>query len=207
MNESVVSREKQELFLKDLRQQTGESHTRLEENEFSKAILTPSVTLADYQVYIAKLYGVTIACENDIFPLLAEDFPDLEGRYKSQLILEDLLKTGFSAEEIASLPVYKFESATLGAALGVMYVLEGSTLGGRILYKHMNQNLGLDAENGASYFWGYGQDTGSFWKVFITKFADLAAGQNCENEVISNAVSTFDEIGNWLNDTEIKRVK
>jgi heme oxygenase len=203
MNESVVSREKQDLFLKNLRQQTGESHVKLEENKYSKVILEPNVTLSDYQVYIARLYGVTKACENDIFPVISSVLTDIGERYKSGLILEDLSKTGISDDKISNLPVYKFKTGDVAEALGVMYVLEGSTLGGKILYKHMHQYLNMDAENGASYFYGYGSKTGILWKNFIAAFVDYAVEENCEQKIISSAVLTFTAIGNWLNDADI----
>lgn len=203
MNESVVSRERQELFLKDLRGQTSESHINLEENKYSKAILSPSVVLSDYQQYIAKMYGVAKACENDIFPAVSSVLTDIGERYKSQLILDDLLKIGFSQEQADSIPVFKFEASNTADALGVMYVLEGSTLGGKILYKHINQFLGLNEETGASYFYGYGQQTGLLWKNFITTLADYAVEENCEQGIISSSVDTFNAIGHWLNETEI----
>jgi heme oxygenase len=207
MNESAVSREKQDLFLKNLRQQTEESHLRLEENKYSKALLEPSVARADYRDYIARLYGVTKACENDIFPLIHFALTDVNERYKSGMILEDLKKTGVSEDEISNLPVYKFNPTDTAEALGIMYVLEGSTLGGKILYKHVNQYLGIDAETGASYFYGYGQKTGILWKNFITALADYAVKENCEQKITSSAISAFTAIGNWLNEAEINWVK
>ncbi|MBE9461268.1 biliverdin-producing heme oxygenase [Dyadobacter subterraneus] len=203
MNESVVSREKQELFLKDLRGQTSESHDNLEENKYSKVILDPVVKMSDYQLYIAKLYGVTKACENDIYPAISSVLTDIGQRFKSQLIEDDLRKTGFSKEQVANLPVFKFNPSSTADALGTMYVLEGSTLGGKILYKHINQVLRLNEETGASYFYGYGQQTGLLWKTFISTLANYAVEENCEQQIISSAISTFNAIGHWLNETEI----
>ena len=203
MDELIVSKEKQDLFLKKLREKTGESHQKLEENTLSKAILSPSVKVIDYQMYIAKLYGFTKACERDIFPELALILPDLEERKKSDLIEKDLFTTGVSKEKIENIPVFQFKTSGPGEALGVMYVLEGSTLGGKILYKHINQTLGKDAESGASYFWGYGQRTGVLWKIFISALAGYAVEENCEEEIITSAVHTFSTIDQWLNEAEI----
>lgn len=203
MDVFVVSKEKQDLFLKNLRDRTGESHKNLEENHYSKAILNPGVTLAAYQTYIAKLYGVTRACERDIFPEIASVLPDLEERYKSGLILKDLANTGISRVSIDNIPVFQFTASGIAKALGVMYVLEGSTLGGKILYKHIHQALGLNDENGASYFWGYGQKTGMLWKIFVSSLAVYAVEENCEDEIISSAVQTFTIIDSWLNEAEI----
>lgn len=203
MDELIVSKEKQDLFLKKLREKTGESHTRLEDNFYSRAILSPAVKLSDYQTYIAKLYGVIQSCEVDIFPKIASVLPDLSERYKSELIVKDLVGTGISRGKIVKFPIHKFLASTTAEALGVMYVLEGSTLGGKILYKHMNHELGLSHENGASYFWGYGEKTGILWKNFISTLAGYAVGENCEEEIIASAIQTFTTIDKWLNEAEI----
>jgi len=201
MNEPAVSKKNQDVFLSNLRQKTGASHVQLEENYYSKAILDSSVTLANYQTYIARLYGVVSACENNIFPSLSLLIPDLDQRFKAPLIVQDLKNTGFA--DTGNLPTFDFEFSTQAEALGIMYVIEGSTLGGRVLYKNINQSLGLDAQNGASYFWGYGQQTGQYWKTFISLFSQYAVEENCEDEIISSAIQTFDAIDNWLSHAKI----
>jgi len=207
MNEVTVSKENQELFLTKLRQKTSASHKQLEDNEYSKAILLPTVTLADYQTYIAKMYGVVVACERDIFPLINAVIPDLELRYKASFILKDLENTGVETRFLQNLPEYHFTVSNAAEAMGVMYVLEGSTLGGKFLYKHINQFLGLDAQNGASYFWGYGQQTGLLWKTFIAALNGFAILEDCGDEIISHAVQTFLKIDNWLGTAEINLAK
>ena len=161
------------------------------------------MTLADYQTYIAKLYGVTLGCERDIFPQLKALFPDLNERFKSGLILKDLASTGISGTFLANIPVFQFGTSGVAEALGVMYVLEGSTLGGKILYRHIQNVLGLDFENGASYFWGYGPDTGIFWKTFVSSLSTFAVEENCGEEIISSAVQTFTAINNWLDEADV----
>ena len=207
MNELTASNENQKLFLNNLRQTTANSHKQLEENFYSKAILEPSVTLSGYQTYIGKLYGMVQACERDIFPEIAPVLSDADERYKAGFIVADLSNTGISLQEIEKLPVYKFTFSGIAQAMGIMYVLEGSTLGGKFLYKHINKTLGLDVANGVSYFWGYGLETGPKWNIFITSLADYAVEKNCGDEIISSAVQTFSTIDHWLNEAEINCIK
>jgi len=198
MNNLSVSKEDQDVFLNNLRKYTAESHKQLENNKLSTEILSPNVTVANYQAYIARMYGVMAGCENNVFPILLEVFPDLKQREKSDLIVKDLESTGLLRTEIERLPVCDFSFSTIGQALGIMYVLEGSTLGGRVLYKHIHKTLGLDESTGASFFWGYGSETGSMWKNFIHTFSEYAIAENCEQEVISSASQTFKVINDWL---------
>lgn len=198
MSEATAFNTGQDLFFKRLRQETAESHQRLEDNPLSKAILTPSVSIGDYQNYLAALFGVTIACEDQIFPAISHVITDLGERYKSRLIIDDLLATGLTESEVDALPVYRFEFASVAEAMGIMYVLEGSTLGGKVLYKHIHEVLGLTPENGASYFWGYGAQTGNLWKSFISSLTQFVDEHAERDGVIGSAKKTFTIIDNWL---------
>jgi heme oxygenase len=198
MSETTVIKHEQDLFIKNLRQQTAASHQHLEDNKLSKALLSPSLALSDYQAYLSALYAVTIACEDQVFPAVSHIVPDLQDRYKSGKIIEDLSFTGLSDVQIDALPVCQFEFSSPAEALGIMYVIEGSTLGGRILYKHVHETLGLSFEKGAAYFWGYGAQTGILWKSFISAFSQFAVENNNSTEMIESAIKTFVMIDHWL---------
>ena len=53
-----------------------------------------------------------------------------------------------------------------GAALGSLYVLEGSTLGGRVIARAMHNDFGVGAENGASFFGARGPHALGQWHEF-----------------------------------------
>ncbi|KAA0989902.1 biliverdin-producing heme oxygenase [Dyadobacter aurulentus] len=198
MSEVSVFEMAQESFIKTLRKETAESHQNLEDNPLSKALLDPDVTLADYQAYLSKLYGVTVVCEKQVFPELASVLPDLSERYKAHLIEKDLLATGLTDAQIQALPVHHFHFSRRSEAIGIMYVLEGSTLGGKIIYKHIHEKLGFTPESGAAYFWGYGTQTGTLWKSFVSILTQFAAENNDDPLVIESAKKTFTEINKWL---------
>ncbi|MEO6284473.1 MAG: biliverdin-producing heme oxygenase [Dyadobacter sp.] len=198
MSQTAVFKNEQDLFIKNLRQETAASHQHLEDNTLSKALLSPTLALPDYQAYLTALYAVTITCEDQVFPPISHIVPDLQDRYKSGKIIEDLSFTGLSDVQIDALPVYQFEFSSPAEALGIMYVLEGSTLGGRILYKHVHETLGLSSERGAAYFWGYGSQTGMLWKSFISAFSEFAIENDASGQIIESAIKTFLMIDNWL---------
>ena len=50
--------------------------------------------------------------------------------------------------------------------LGRMYVMEGSTLGGQYIARHVEETLGIRPGEGNSYFRGYGDATGERWREF-----------------------------------------
>ena len=68
------------------------------------------------------------------------------------------------------------DSLAFAAALGFLYVLEGSTLGGRVLVKHFRAELPeLSSESGLAFFSGYGDETGSRWRAFTEAFGNASA--------------------------------
>jgi heme oxygenase len=203
MTNTSASKEDQYIFLDNLRTQTSVSHRQLEENELSGRILLTNVDLAHYQAYISRMYGVVAGCEKTVFPVLLSVFPDLQKREKSMLIVNDLKITGLADMGLRQLPVCNFTFSTIAEALGIMYVLEGSTLGGKVLYKNIHKSLGLDSTSGASFFWGYGTETGNMWKGFISRFSDYVITNNCEQEVISSAIQTFKTIDEWLSQSSL----
>jgi heme oxygenase len=190
-------------FLRDLRNKTGASHKSLEDRQLSRLLLDPSLSSFTYQLYLSKLYRVVRACEAQVFPLLSHLLKDLPRRQKAELIFNDLIATGMSQKDIAGLPVHHFQEMSIAQAMGAMYVLEGATLGGRILYRHINETLGLNQESGASYFWGYGAETGIMWKIFLSALSHTAVEKKCEDEIIRNAEETFKLIDNLLAEAEV----
>jgi heme oxygenase len=84
-------------------------------------------------------------------------------------------------------------------------VLEGSTLGGRVLYKHINKALGFEADSGAAYFCGYGADTAGKWRLFLSCLSDYAADQVAAERIIASAIRTFTQMDLWLSGTHLKQ--
>jgi heme oxygenase (biliverdin-IX-beta and delta-forming) len=54
------------------------------------------------------------------------------------------------------------------AALGSMYVIEGSALGGQVIASALAERLGIGRDSGAAYFHGHGEHTGRHWREFRT---------------------------------------
>jgi heme oxygenase len=54
----------------------------------------------------------------------------------------------------------------LAQALGSLYVIEGSTLGARVIAPRLEASLGVVAGHGARYFNGFGDDAISVWRDF-----------------------------------------
>ena len=80
------------------------------------------------------------------------------------------------------------------AALGAMYVIEGSTLGGQIICNMLKKQLKI--EDGLSFFSGYGEQTIPMWKRFQAVL-DLPGSQQGD-KIIEAANDTFGKFEVWF---------
>jgi heme oxygenase len=102
-----------------------------------------------------------------------------------------------SVEGIEPVPMATHLAATLplgdlAEVLGSLYVVEGSALDGRVIAPHLKRTLGLDQGRGASYFHGFGGETGVMWNNFRV-LASLEIGESSRSTVraCQNAKRTF----------------
>jgi heme oxygenase len=87
---------------------------------------------------------------------------------------------------------------TTAQLFGCLYVLEGATLGGQIITRHLHASLGLTPETGAAFFAGYGARTGSRWKEFGTHLSAFALQSGSGDAIVASANSTFETLDLWL---------
>jgi heme oxygenase len=129
----------------------------------------------------------------------------LTERLKTATLHGDLLALGLNQREIAELPRCQalpvIDSAE--ACLGVLYVLEGATLGGQILRREIAARLNLDAANGAAFLEIYGDATGRRWREFISYLASFPLQAAERQTVVNAAQTTFACFESWLESTEV----
>jgi len=137
------------------------------------------------------------AFHSQVEPLLAAwDWPalglDFDARRKLPALNADLASLGIVPLAAARQPAALFTIVTQAEAVGALYVIEGSTLGGRIIAKQVRTALGFTPTYGARYFTGYGAKTGAYWQRF--SHAVNAFGNGDQQDwlpIINGAVMTF----------------
>jgi heme oxygenase (biliverdin-IX-beta and delta-forming) len=188
------------VFLSDLKNKTSDSHRKLESLPISASIMSPDMKISDYILYLSLMHDVHKNTENVIFPLLSEIITDLHKRKKSHLIEEDFAFLQYNKTN--SNLVFSNKEITVPFALGILYVIEGSSLGGRFILKNISKIRDLDNGHGTFYFNGYGDGTGNFWKNFLGYLSEYEENHNCGNIIIEGAIYAFDSIYNHFRSTE-----
>ena len=88
-------------------------------------------------------------------------------------LLEDLSALGCPVPPPAA---QRLDLAGPVEALGCLYVLEGSMLGGRVIFRTIEKALGIGSDNGGRYFCGFGSGTGSAWTEFVAVLDTRSVG-------------------------------
>lgn len=120
-------------------------------------------------------------------------------RSKIGWLIADLESLGFDDAARSQIPIAEDlpNVSTLGRALGSMYVIEGSTLGGVHVARRLEEKLGLNANNGLRYFNNYGAGRNSKWREFI-EILEAHSSPSVDAEAVAAAIDTFKYLGDWL---------
>lgn len=193
------------MFIKNLRAATAASHKQLELNNLSLALLSDNVTVDIYCNYLIKLYPFVNGFEEIIYPLLPHHFLNLSQRKKAHFIDEDLKIYDFSGKNstVFEESFFKETYPDIYSAAGGLYVLEGSTLGGQIIVKHLQKKLAAGFITSA-YFSAYQHKTGSMWKEFLQQLTALPKSDFEEQQIIAGATKTFQIINSLLSNNSPK---
>ena len=184
-----------------LKQETRIYHDAL---EGKMAPLLGILSIHSYTALLQKLFGFYKPLEERIAQLPGwHDLPvDLDRRQKAPLLARDLLWLNVTQPQLSRLPrcerLPEVESTT--EALGCMYVLEGATLGGQIIGRHLKKNLALDGDRGCSFFCSYGDEVGLMWKSFRETLSSHCSKHGIyeEEQLVKSACETFVSLDYWL---------
>lgn len=182
-----------------LKQQTQPYHDALEQKMDWHAIASSEQA---YRRLLQRFYGFYLPLEMRLERLPWSNLLfDFEGRRKTPLLAQDLQFLGDTPASLASLPLCCDlpEVDNFPQAWGCLYVLEGSTLGGKIILRSLRQLLNINEIKGGSFFDSYGSEVGPMWHTFGQAVNTYTAGQsNCEGALIAAACNTFQKIDQWL---------
>jgi heme oxygenase len=186
--------------LAPLRAGTRDVHERLEARLTVQAIVA---SRASYSGVLARMLGVYGELEPRLEELLDAAWPalDLVARRKLPLLRDDLLELGLTPRAIEALPRCPATPAPASpdAALGCLYVLEGATLGGKVILRAATA-LAVDRGAGGAFFGAYGPQVGRRWQEFAAVVADATVAGIDVALMAASARATFEALEAWLCD-------
>lgn len=177
-----------------LKHATEASHRLVEATAISQLIMSPALTTEGYAEYLHKSYLIQYAVETAVFPVLNTIVSDVNSRIKTPFILNDLMQLGKKHTPGDALLLDSDYRHTPAFNLGLMYVSEGSVLGGQYILKHVKKTLG--EHTSCSFLNVYGERTGSTWKHFLEVLNAYAANASEpeKQEIVDGAMYGFKRV-------------
>jgi heme oxygenase (biliverdin-IX-beta and delta-forming) len=170
----------------NIKEATKDAHVALEKQVVQR--LKGIHSNADYAALLKYFYAYFNHVEKAIAPYITESLlPDYKERRNSSYIKNDILALGSTVDELPTTTVPVIDNHV--KALGALYVMEGSIMGGSIIVKMLEKGGITD---GVSFFSGYGEATGPMWGEFVAVMNREAVSDDHQADMIRAANETFE---------------
>ncbi len=174
-----------------LRAATAEVHARLHRHAGFASIQNGTIDLVAYRQLLIRLYGFHVSFEA-VMGISSE---------RSAWLQDDLAAVSIGGQPTpAKIPrctaLAGFD--TPAGRLGALYVVEGSTLGGRHLARQLDHLLGSTGSAGRRFFLGRGIDTTTAWNAFLARMTSSTRTPAARRQTVAAAVRTFSIFQDWM---------
>ncbi|MGY1742751.1 MULTISPECIES: biliverdin-producing heme oxygenase [unclassified Blastococcus] len=180
-----------------LRSATAAEHERVEQ---TLGLMDPGLTRERLADVLTLMHGFWLAAEEGLDAWAGREPADAttlawDRRRRAGLFAADLATLGSRADAPArpELP----EVGGTGEALGRLYVLEGSTLGGTFIDRHLATLPELSGGVRLRAFSPYGEGTGRMWRDFRRAARDHVGAGGDAGRVVCAARTTFTVLADW----------
>ncbi|SPB18288.1 hypothetical protein NOV72_05487 [Caballeronia novacaledonica] len=187
-------------LLSRLKNESAACHTRLEN---ALDLMRDDLDRDEYIALLERFYGYVAPWEAAVAACMPASLGNFfDARRKAQLLAADLAALTGETQRSACVPHADSHDdlprmRNIGDAFGSMYVMEGSTLGGRFIAPHVAERLDLAPGRGNAYFDGYGARTGSMWNAF-RETATASVPEHQYDDAVKAAIATFESLHAWL---------
>lgn len=130
-----------------------------------------------------------------------DDWPewgiDLAAHCRAPALRKDLAALGFDHAGLPRLVIPPM--ADFAAALGALYVLEGSALGGKVILRALEARLGKQIAGAAAFFGSSGREGALAWPVFKARLDDFGLGRPAaQARAVAGAMAVFRQFAEAL---------
>lgn len=180
-------------------------------------IMDGTITREGYTHALLRLYGFIAPLEAGLsrHEGLAATGLDMASRRRLPHLLQDLAHMGIGPAQVARTPVFPgpFGRGSLPEAMGFLYLLEGSRMGGLLLAEKLGEQFGYTETAGATYFSsGHSIHDGrpsattrhaaTLWKDFREQvrqwFAESPSPRHDGPRMLAAATGGFSALNRWL---------
>ena len=185
-----ASATKNSVLRRALREKTATIHERLHQHDGFHALQSGKIDLRGYRDLLRRLYGFYLPYET-----AAQAAPE-----RSDWLRCDLASLGLTDQAWQAIPRCQHVPILTSAerCLGALYVVEGSTLGGRTLALRLDGICGVGVADGRRFFQGRGDGTGDAWSNILNRLHDVDDDETTHAAVVDAALETFACFEQWM---------
>lgn len=201
-----MNQPRQSNLMDTLKQAISAQHARMETLPFIAALASGQLPLESYVAQLRAMAVIQGTLEHEFSQLPSGEIKTLLLDRPSRLVhlRKDLgiFDTLFIPDIEASLEYtrkiaerirrYRVEQPT--DLLGILYVLQGMTLGNAVHLPEVLKAFGDKTSGTAHYYAGYGSDTGKYWLEFSRAMNALSIDQHGCRRLIEVALDFFDQL-------------
>lgn len=175
-----------------LKKKTEIYHKEIEEKLESNKLFNSTFTDKNYYKMLQVNHVFLKSYEDSIKQFLTEkDLKNLAltKLNKLQLIEKDIQELGIEPQMANK----QFELESRAEAIGVLYVIEGSMLGGNVIAKTLKKYPFLENKS-FNYFGHYGENLGQAWKNFINYINQEFTTEEEKQQVFQGAKKAYEDL-------------
>ncbi|MEW5822760.1 MAG: biliverdin-producing heme oxygenase [Pseudomonadota bacterium] len=179
-----------------LRAATADRHTALEAQPLLAALMAAGLTRARYAQLLNALHGFFAPLEDRLTATHPALLAELGYIARTPLLRTDLTRLGHphSPMHCTALPPVDDKAQ----ALGVLYVLEGSRLGGAVIARHLRQHAALEVGDALCFYESDGEALAPRWRGFTAALDARLASPETLLRATEAACATFSALTDWL---------
>ena len=190
-------------ILERLRTATRAAHAAIEMAPRLSRLRAPDLTLVEYVQTLCRLHAFFASME----PHLVDA---LRGRSRAEALLDGAGLADLTADidwfgATPESPPVVVPPKGVPAALGALYVIEGSNLGGRIIGRAVAKSLGVAPGTGGSFYCGLTAESARRrWRLLQEVLRlEIDEADMAWDPVIASALMTFETLERWMAETQV----
>lgn len=196
--------DKEFVVRKMLHQATHPYHLRINRHPLIVELTQHTLSLISYRKLLIAYFHIYTALEARICQYLKQQSSIFRYTERGKIpwlmkdlafFHDDLIVQNHELPQALALP----EIRQVGQLVGVLYTIEGSTLGGQVISRSLEEYHGLTKGEGACFFNGYGESTSVMWQDFLC-FAESLSSNAVEcRAAMESACQTFQAFEQVIN--------
>ena len=164
-------------------------HRQLETTPLLSKLLGDSISLEEVSEVLDRFLWAYRPIDRALEDALSQFLPTCRTPPRTPLLTADLAALGQPSRKHE--PVTFSSPGTLPETLGILYVTEGSTLGGTMIADKLEQSLARIPRQALSFFSLGGSGSPSLWEKFLVIFPSDPDSHDFSQELLRGATRTF----------------